>query len=79
MGKEIHEDPFIPNYGKAGKGELLRAGMVVAIEPMVTIGKGDAIVLDDGYTIKTTDGSKAAHFEHTVAITENGPEILTII
>lgn len=77
VGKHIHEDPYIPNYGKNGAGVLLQPGMVIAIEPMITIGKPDIVSLSDGYTIKTADGSKSAHFEHTVAITEDGPIILT--
>jgi methionyl aminopeptidase len=79
VGKKVHEDPYIPNYGKAGKGQKLIPGMVVAIEPMLNMG-GDSIVsLDDGYTIKTADGSRSAHFEHTILITEGDAEILTLI
>jgi methionyl aminopeptidase len=78
VGVKIHEDPFIPNYGKAGKGQKLIPGMVVAIEPMLNIGRAEIITLSDGYTIKTADGSRSAHFEHTVLITENDAEILTI-
>lgn len=77
VGRAIHEDPFIPNYGKAGTGEKLVAGMVVAIEPMLTLGSDEVIEGADGYTMKTEDGSVAAHFEHTVLITETGYEILT--
>ncbi len=77
VGRAIHEDPYVPNYGKPGKGEKLKAGMVIAIEPMITRGGAEVYLLPDGYTIKTTDSSRAAHFEHTVLITENGPEILT--
>ncbi len=79
VGRAIHEDPYIPNYGKAGKGELLKPGMVVAIEPMLNLGEDDTIVARDGYTVKTADGSKSAHFEHTVLITEGEPEILTLL
>jgi methionyl aminopeptidase len=79
VGKKVHEDPYIPNYGKAGKGQKLIPGMVVAIEPMLNMG-GDGIVsLNDGYTIKTADGSRSAHFEHTILITEGDAEILTQI
>ncbi|MEK7106540.1 MAG: type I methionyl aminopeptidase [Patescibacteria group bacterium] len=78
VGKKIHEDPYIPNYGKKGKGQKLIPGMVVAIEPMLNIGKADIVTLSDGYTIKTADGSRSAHFEHTVLITEGEAEILTI-
>lgn len=77
VGRAIHEDPYVPNYGKKGKGEKLRPGMVIAIEPMITRGSEEVILLDDGYTLITEDRSRAAHFEHTVLITENGPEILT--
>jgi methionyl aminopeptidase len=78
VGKKIHEDPYIPNYGKKGKGQKLIPGMVVAIEPMLNIGKADIVTLSDGYTIKTADGSRSAHFEHTILITEGEAEILTI-
>ncbi len=71
------EDPFIPNYGKAKTGEKLVPGMVIAIEPMLTLGTDDVIETSDGYTLKTADGSAAAHFEHTVLVTETGYEILT--
>ncbi len=77
VGRAIHEDPYVPNYGKAGKGEKLKPGMVIAIEPMVTRGSEDVVLLDDGYTLVTDDHSRAAHFEHTVLITETGAEILT--
>lgn len=77
VGRYIHEDPFIPNYGQKGKGELLTAGMVIAIEPMFTRGTDDIYVKDDGYTVVTRDGSNSAHFEHTVLITNSGPEVLT--
>ncbi len=77
VGYKVHEDPYVPNYGVAGDGESLRAGMVIAIEPMFNIG-GDEIKLDkDGYTYRTSDGSLSAHFEHTVLVTEKGCEILT--
>ncbi|MDE2031237.1 MAG: type I methionyl aminopeptidase [Patescibacteria group bacterium] len=79
VGKKIHEDPYIPNYGKRGKGQKLIPGMVIAIEPMLNIGKAGIITLSDGYTIKTSDGSRSAHFEHTVLITNDAPEILTMI
>ncbi len=77
VGRAIHEDPYVPNYGKPGKGDKLKPGMVIAIEPMVTRGSEDVLLLDDGYTLVTEDNSRAAHFEHTVLITETGPEILT--
>jgi len=77
VGRAIHEDPYVPNYGKPGKGDKLRPGMVIAIEPMITHGSEAVVELDDGYTLVTSDKSRAAHFEHTVLITENGPEILT--
>lgn len=79
VGYAVHEDPFIPNIAEAGTGPRLRPGMVIAIEPMLTTG-GINIKLDkDGYTYRTRDASRAAHFEHTVAITEKGPEILTLM
>lgn len=77
VGREIHEDPYVPNYGKKGKGDKLTPGMVIAIEPMLTRGSEDVLLLKDGYTLVTSDKSRAAHFEHTVLITENGAEILT--
>jgi methionyl aminopeptidase len=79
VGKHIHEDPYIPNYGKKGQGERLIPGMIIAIEPMLNIGSGDIVSLDDGYTIKTKDGSFSAHFEHTILITEGDAEILTVV
>lgn len=79
IGKDMHEDPGIPNYGKAGRGIRIEAGMTLAIEPMVIQGKPDILELDDGWTIITEDGSLAAHYENTVLITEKGPEILTIL
>lgn len=79
VGVEIHEDPYVPNYGKAGKGIKLVPGMVIAIEPMLNIGKDNIISLSDGYTIKTADKKRSAHFEHTVLITEGDAEILTKI
>ncbi|MDB5266671.1 MAG: Methionine aminopeptidase [Parcubacteria group bacterium] len=77
VGYAVHEDPYVPNFGRAGKGEKLVPGMVIAIEPMVNIGKPGIKLTDDGYTIKTKDGSRSAHFEHTVAITEEGNIVLT--
>lgn len=77
VGYEVHEDPYIPNYGKAGSGEKLVAGMVIAIEPMLNIGSGEVCVTDDEYTYITDDATLSAHFEHTVAITEAGPVVLT--
>jgi methionyl aminopeptidase len=73
----MHEDPQVPNYGTPGRGMKLRAGMVIAIEPMVNAGGPDVEVLRDGWTTITTDGSMSAHFEHTVAVTANGARILT--
>ncbi len=78
IGRAMHEEPAIPNFGPAGKGPRLDAGMVLAIEPMVNVGGHEVRVLDDGWTVVTRDGSLSAHFEHTVAVTENGPEILTL-
>lgn len=77
VGVKIHEDPYIPNYGKPGTGARLRPGMVIAIEPMITLGRADILTEDDNWTISTVDDSVSAHFEHTILITENEPEILT--
>ncbi|MFC4853858.1 type I methionyl aminopeptidase [Actinophytocola glycyrrhizae] len=77
IGRAMHMDPFLPNYGKPGKGPRLRVGMAIAIEPMLTIGGEQTQELDDGWTVVTADGSRAAHWEHTVAITEDGPWVLT--
>lgn len=77
IGKELHEEPRIPNFGKPGEGPQLKAGMVICIEPMVTAGDWRVTLADDGWTYRTKDGSLAAHFEHTVAITKNGPVVLT--
>lgn len=77
IGRNMHEEPSIPNFGKAGTGPLLQAGMVLAIEPMLTAGDYKVRELEDGWTVVTRDGSLAAHFEHTVAVTANGSEILT--
>lgn len=77
LGYALHEDPFVPNFGRAGQGPLLKPGLVIAIEPMLCAGSGRIKVLKDGYTIVTKDGSRSAHFEHTVAITETGNIILT--
>jgi methionyl aminopeptidase len=77
IGRSLHEDPQIPNYGKAETGVKLMAGMVLAIEPMVNVGSHEVVMLDDGWTVVTKDGSLSAHFEHTIAITEHGYEILT--
>jgi len=77
IGRRLHEPPQIPNVGTAGTGPVLRAGMVLALEPMVNAGGYAVATLDDGWTAVTEDGSLSAHFEHTVAITEAGPEVLT--
>ena len=77
VGANLHEDPSVPNYGTAGRGVRLSKGMVIAIEPMVNAGGYDVRVEDDGWTTVTTDGSLSAHFEHSVAITQDGPVILT--
>jgi len=79
VGREIHEDPNIPNYKQARKGEKLLPGMVIAIEPILNIGNEKVIFEKDSYTVRTKDGKKSAHFEHTVLVTESGPEILTQI
>jgi methionyl aminopeptidase len=77
VGTHLHEDPSVPNYGTPGRGVRLLPGMTIAIEPMITLGSAAINVLPDGWTVKTRDGSLAAHFEHTVAITSDGPVILT--
>ncbi len=79
VGRYIHEDPYIPNYGKRGTGAVLKPGMVIAIEPMIGAGSIKTVIESDGYTISTMDHSRAAHAEHTVLITEGEAEILTII
>ncbi len=78
IGKALHEDPAVPNYGTAGRGIRLLPGMTLAIEPMINQGSADVRRLSDGWTVKTKDGLLSAHFEHTVAITKEGPKILTI-
>jgi methionyl aminopeptidase len=77
IGRQMHMDPFLPNEGDPGRGPLLVAGSVLAIEPMLTLGTTRTRILEDEWTVVTTDGSRAAHWEHTVAVTEDGPRILT--
>ena len=77
VGHELHEEPNIPNYGRAGKGDRLLAGMTIAIEPMATLGGYKVFMDEDDWTVKTADGSLSAHFEHTILITQDGSEILT--
>lgn len=79
IGRQMHEEPQIPNYGTPGRGPKLKTGMVLAIEPMVNVGDYGVEVLNDNWTVVTADKSLSAHFEHTVAITQNGPEILTVV
>lgn len=79
VGHEVHEDPNVPNYGVAGTGPALKAGMTIAIEPMATLGDWRVTIDPDGWTIRTADGSLSAHFEHTVLITDKGYEILTAL
>jgi len=79
IGRALHEEPQIPNFGDPGRGPVLKPGMVLAIEPMVTMGTWEVRILEDGWTAVTQDGSLAAHFEHTVAITDSGPEVLTSV
>lgn len=78
IGRRMHMDPFLPNEGSPGRGPFLAPGSVLAIEPMLTLGTRKTMVLDDQWTVVTTDGSRAAHWEHTVAVTDDGPRILTI-
>jgi methionyl aminopeptidase len=77
VGKSLHENPEVPNYGKRGQGQVLKTGTVIAIEPMITLGKKDIVQEKDGWTIRTTDRKPAAHFEHTVVVRKGKPEILT--
>ena len=77
VGRAIHEDPYIPNFGKAGKGEKLVPGMVLALEPMINLGTKNVTIDEDGYTFRTADGKNSAHFEHTILITEGEAEVLT--
>lgn len=79
IGTALHEEPQVPNFGPPGRGPRLKAGMVLAIEPMVNVGHADVETLDDGWTVVTADGQLSAHFEHTVAITDEGPQILTAL
>ncbi|HYI15956.1 MAG TPA: type I methionyl aminopeptidase [Thermomicrobiales bacterium] len=79
VGRRMHEEPSVPNYGQPGSGSKLRVGMTFALEPMLTLGTHETRVLADNWTVVTADGSAAAHYEHTVAITEDGPEILTAL
>lgn len=79
IGRKLHEEPSVPNFGKAGTGPLIKVGMVLAIEPMITIGSPKTRILSDEWTVVTQDGSRSAHFEHTVAVTPSGPEILTVL
>lgn len=79
IGRAMHEEPQVPNYGRAGTGPVLREGWVLAIEPMINLGRHDVKVLPDGWTVITMDGQPSAHFEHTVAITQEGPQILTLL
>jgi methionyl aminopeptidase len=78
VGREMHEEPQVPNYGRPGTGMELRPGLVLAIEPMITEGDRKVEILKDGWTVVTADGKLAAHFEHTIAVTEDGPKILTL-
>lgn len=77
VGRKLHEEPYVPNYGRRGEGEILKEGMVIAIEPMITAGRPAVEIASDKWTYKTKDRSMAAHFEHTIAITKDGPQILT--
>ena len=79
VGRQMHEGPQVPNYGTAGRGLLLKVGMTIALEPMVLVGTPDTKVLADQWTVVSADGSLTAHFEHSVAITPDGPQILTLL
>lgn len=78
IGKEMHEDPQVPNYGKAGHGPVIKEGMVICIEPMINMGRKEITIDDDDWTCRTLDGKPSAHYENTIAITKNGIEILTV-
>ena len=77
IGRDVHEEPQVPNLGKSGYGVQLREGMVLAIEPMLSVGSSEIVTGDDEWTVRTQDGSLSAHFEHTVAVTTKGPRVLT--
>ncbi len=79
IGRAMHEEPQVPNYGEPGKGIRLKVGHVLAVEPMVNLGSCETQLNDDGWTVITADGSLSAHFEHSIAVTENGPEVLTVL
>ncbi len=79
IGRRMHEDPQIPNYGKPGKGDKIRTGYVFAVEPMINMGSHHTKTLKDGWTVVTLDGQPSAHVEHTIAVTEEGPEVLTLV
>jgi methionyl aminopeptidase len=78
IGTAMHEEPQVPNYGPAGRGLKLKEGLVLAVEPMVNAGGPETEVLDDGWAVVTRDGRRSAHFEHTIAVTDDGPEVLTL-
>ncbi len=77
IGRAMHEPPHVPNFGKAGQGRVLKPGLVIAVEPMITVGSFETRIIEDGWTAVTKDGSLSAHFEHTVAITKDGPSVLS--
>ena len=79
IGRQMHEPPQVPNYGSPGRGQRLKHGMVLAVEPMINVGSEEVRILEDGWTAVTVDGELSAHFEHTIAITDEGPEVLTSI
>jgi methionyl aminopeptidase len=79
IGRELHEDPQVPNFGKAGTGPQIRSGLVLAIEPMLNEGESDVKVLEDGWTVVTVDGGRSVHFEHSVAVTDDGPVVLSVL
>ena len=79
IGRAMHEEPQVPNYGEPGHGMKLKVGHVLAVEPMVNLGSAETQLDDDGWTVCTADGSLSAHFEHSIAVTENGPEVLTVL
>ncbi len=77
IGRNLHEDPQVPNYGSPGRGPAMKRGLVIAVEPMVNVGGWETVLMPDRWTVRTADGSLSAHFEHTIAVTDDGPEVLT--
>jgi methionyl aminopeptidase len=79
IGRAMHEEPQVPNYGEPGHGMKLKVGHVLAVEPMVNLGSAETQLDEDGWTVRTADGSLSAHFEHSIAVTDDGPEVFTVL